>query len=568
LNILSQRVRKYNGDVLVNKMLANKSFRAASAFVQQDDVLMGNLTVRENLRYAALLRLGSDVSWSDKMKRIDAIINELNLGKCADTRIGVPGVTKGVSGGERKRTAVGMELLTEPSVLFLDEPTSGLDAKTSKVLMETLKKLANKGLTVVMTIHQPRSDIFHMFDKLLLLARGRVAYFGDASLAVPYYNELGYECPSHYNPADFFIDLISEIALNPILERREISDDVKKRRATRKMDMDRVTFVLDAWEHRGGYEPPDLSNSLMTMRTKLEKISVYRASWLVQFVTLLTRQFLNISRDTTATFARATQMCILAIVVGLLFFRLDLSQARIRDRIGVVFFLVVNQTMYTYSTALTTFMSGKAVYMRERGAKIYHVSSYYLAITVAELPNAILFNWLYGIVAYWMVGLNPAADRFFFFLLIIALQSLAMQAYGVLTAIAAPSFPVANTLGTFVTTALALCAGFWMNVATIPPWAIWLTYISVQHYGFEALVLNEFTGRKFDCPPPPQTCQQPTGETVIQDLALDTYIANQWAMVGFLLLLTIVARVLAYLLLRFVRKPTPFKFKIPCKKKQ
>ncbi len=504
-----------------------------------------------------MLRLGSNVSMADKMKRIDSIMLELGLTKSADTRIGIPGVTKGVSGGERKRTSIGMELLTEPSILFLDEPTSGLDAKTSKSVMETLAKLAKTGLSVVLTIHQPRSDIFHMFDKLLLLARGSVVYFGDADNAVPYFANLGYQCPPNYNPADFFVDLISEVRMAPSpveIPDVNVTDTVRRRRATRKLDQDRVTHMLETWGQDHDIEAPDLSNSMLTVR-RMKKLPLYRSSWIVQFVTLLTRQYINVSRDTAATFMRATQMLILAIVVGLLFFRIDMSQSRIRDRIGVVFFIVINQTMYTYTSALTTFMSSKAVYMRERGAKIYRVSAYYLAVTLAELPNAILFNLIYGTIAYWMVNLNPSVDRFFFFLLIIVVQSLAMQAYGNLTAIAAPTFPIANTVGTFATTILALTAGFWMSVATIPPWAIWLTYISVQHYAFEALVLNEFTGRIFDCPPAPDICQQPTGETVIQNLALDTYIAHPWAMVGFLLLLTVVARTLAFLLLRFVRRP-------------
>ena len=125
LNILAQRVKQTSGSITVNGQDVGKSFRSLSAFVQQDDVLMGNLTVREVMRYAALLRLDSRIPMKQKMSKIDEILDELGLTKCADTIIGVPGMKKGISGGERKRLSIALELLTEPSVLFLDEPTTG-----------------------------------------------------------------------------------------------------------------------------------------------------------------------------------------------------------------------------------------------------------------------------------------------------------------------------------------------------------------------------------------------------------------------------------------------------------
>jgi ABC-type multidrug transport system ATPase subunit len=201
---LAQRVKTYGGEILCNGEPVGKSFRALSAFVQQDDVMMGNLTVREVLRYAALLRLPSYIPIKEKLKRIDDIMDELGLTTAADTKVGVPGIRKGISGGERKRLAIGIELLTEPSVLFLDEPTTGLDAKTALNVMETIKKIAQNGRTVILTIHQPRSDIFTLFDGLLLLARGKTAYMGNAHDAKQYFANLDLHCPELYNPADYF----------------------------------------------------------------------------------------------------------------------------------------------------------------------------------------------------------------------------------------------------------------------------------------------------------------------------------------------------------------------------
>ncbi|MBM4179763.1 MAG: ATP-binding cassette domain-containing protein [Ignavibacteria bacterium] len=137
------------------------------------------------------------------------MINKLKLHKCQNTRIGGP-LVKGVSGGERKRTSIGVELITDPSLIFLDEPTTGLDSFTATAVMETLGDLARKdGRTVVSTIHQPNSDIFELFDRLVLLARGKIIYFNQASLSVEYFTKIGFKCPELSNPCDYFMSMMS-----------------------------------------------------------------------------------------------------------------------------------------------------------------------------------------------------------------------------------------------------------------------------------------------------------------------------------------------------------------------
>ena len=129
--------------------------------------------------------------------------------KCANTRIGGP-LVKGVSGGERKRCSIGVELITDPSLIFLDEPTTGLDSFTATNVMEILGDLARKeNRTVVSTIHQPNSDIFEMFDRLMLLARGKIIFMNEARLAVDYFSSIQFQCPDLSNPADYFMSMMS-----------------------------------------------------------------------------------------------------------------------------------------------------------------------------------------------------------------------------------------------------------------------------------------------------------------------------------------------------------------------
>jgi ABC-type multidrug transport system ATPase subunit len=138
------------------------------------------------------------------------MLKTLKLVKCQNTRIGGP-LVKGVSGGERKRTSIGVELITDPNLIFLDEPTTGLDSFTATSVMESLRDLAAKeNRTVISTIHQPNTDIFDMFDRLVLLARGKIIYFNRADLAVDYFSNLGYTCPDTSNPCDYFMSMMSK----------------------------------------------------------------------------------------------------------------------------------------------------------------------------------------------------------------------------------------------------------------------------------------------------------------------------------------------------------------------
>lgn len=165
------------------------------------------MTVRECLIFAARLKLPG--SYEQQEARVEKLIKILKLNKCQNTIIGGP-LLKGVSGGERKRTSIGVELITDPSLIFLDEPTTGLDSFTATAVMEALRDLSlNEGRTVVSTIHQPNSEIFASFDRLMLLAKGKIIYMNRADLAVDYFGGIGFQCPELTNPADYFMTMMS-----------------------------------------------------------------------------------------------------------------------------------------------------------------------------------------------------------------------------------------------------------------------------------------------------------------------------------------------------------------------
>lgn len=214
LNALSGRLHHAHGltgTILFNNRKLTKSIQKKTGFVSQDDVFYPHLTVRETLVFCSLLRLPSSVPKNQKLAIAESVISELGLAKCADTIIGNSFI-RGVSGGERKRVSIGHEMLVDPSLLILDEPTSGLDATAAYRLVATLGGLAAKGKTVVMSVHQPSSRVYQIFDELLVLSEGRCIYLGKGSEAMGYFESIGFWPSFPMNPADFLLDLANGIA--------------------------------------------------------------------------------------------------------------------------------------------------------------------------------------------------------------------------------------------------------------------------------------------------------------------------------------------------------------------
>uniref|UniRef100_T1KQ16 ABC transporter domain-containing protein n=2 Tax=Tetranychus urticae TaxID=32264 RepID=T1KQ16_TETUR len=208
LNVLSGRLKPDQGCITLAGEMLNKRMKRKINYVLQHDIFLPNLTLRQTLKYNAILRLPESMSYSQKMKQVDNIIDILDLGQCMDTIIG-DASRRGLSGGEKKRANIACELLSNPSVMLLDEPTSGLDSSTALGIMKFLKEYAMKERKIVIiSIHQPSSQIFYLLDKLLLLSNGNLAYFGDSHSVVPFFSSIGFEITPNYNPADFMMETI------------------------------------------------------------------------------------------------------------------------------------------------------------------------------------------------------------------------------------------------------------------------------------------------------------------------------------------------------------------------
>ena len=214
LNILSDRISVKPGEKLTGKMYLNDTvecdkdnFGSVSGYVMQDDILYMHFTPKEALTFAANLKLGH-LTQDEREKRVNMLIHELGLEGAQNTLIGNTR-QKFISGGERKRTAIGVELITDPSLILLDEPTSGLDSFKALTIVKLLKKLSRQGKTIISTIHQPSSEAFMNFDRLLLMADGHCIYQGEAKKSARYFRKLAFKIPQFSNPADSYMKILS-----------------------------------------------------------------------------------------------------------------------------------------------------------------------------------------------------------------------------------------------------------------------------------------------------------------------------------------------------------------------
>ncbi|TPX37995.1 hypothetical protein SmJEL517_g00239 [Synchytrium microbalum] len=472
------------GRILLNgEEIVSKEIKRCSGFVFQDDVILSTMTVREAITMSALLRLPSDWTLERKHAKVDETIQLLGLEKAANTIIGDT-ETKGVSGGERKRTAMAMEMITEPQVLFLDEPTSGLDTFTAYAVIKILSELAHAGRTIIATIHQPSSEIFHLFDDLVLMADGKVMYAGSQEHVVDYFGAHGYPCPKYSNPADYLFMSVLNNTAQEVTSGGQVKENNKDR-------IERLLGVFDKSDEfsliKKQVDNPDKGGVLVGSTKK--------------FPYLLQRASKNAIRNPLIIKARMAQTVVISLIIGFLFLNTGSTtgQASVQNRSGVLFFASVNNVMSSCIGILSIFGGEKTVFTREHGAQYYSLPSYFISKTLVEMPYQILFPWGQATILYWMVGLQNVASKYFIFSSFVVLSSVCGWALGIFFACMFSSLPVALAVTPVILMPLMLFSGLFANLNAIPIWLRWIQYISPIKYGFEGMLKNEYTGIQLWC---------------------------------------------------------------------
>lgn len=517
LNVLAGfRTKQSSGRVLVNgedRILP--LFRKFSCFVMQDDVLLKNLTVQEYMLMSAELRLPESLSENDKLKLVKEVIKSMGL----DKHSGVKAMS--LSGGQRKRLAVALELLNDPPLLFLDEPTSGLDSTTAFSVVRMMRQLAQSGRTIICTIHQPSATLFELFDQVYLLARGQCLYNGSVTGIVPYFRDQGIECPQYHNPADFIMEVASG-------------------------DKGSLPPLLAAWREaekaRPAYVPPA---PLPSQRSFSLGSGQYVTSHLTQFQVLLKRSFREVTRDLVLTRMRFGSHIGMGILIGLLFLHIGYGPTHVQDTLGYYFFAILFLMLASAMPTVLTFPIEKEVFTREHLNNWYSVRAYYAAKSIADFPFQIIFPVIFGTITYWMLDQPSSGSVFFKVLFVYICHTQVAQALAVVIGAAAPSLQAAVFLTPITSIPMMLFAGFLIFIHNIPPALRWLQWLSYFHYSFEACTVAVFSGT-------PQAYVLGPEMLGFDDEHTSLYGFD----IGMLILFFIIFKVLAYLVLRKQAKRT------------
>ncbi|XP_073149878.1 ABC transporter G family member 22-like isoform X4 [Henckelia pumila] len=499
LSLLGGRVTEHSvgGSITYNDQSYSKSLKSRIGFVTQDDILFPNLTVRETLTYAARLRLPRTLTKDEKDKRAMDVIHELGLERCQDTIIGGSFV-RGVSGGERKRVCIGNEIIINPSLLFLDEPTSGLDSTTASRIIETLNDIAEAGKTVITTIHQPSSRLFLKFDKLILLGKGSLLYFGKASEAMIYFSTIGCSPLIAMNPAEFMLDLANG-NVTDISIPSEFQDKVQMGNTeTKSGKIDPAViheYLVEAYEARVAvHEKKNIMEPISMDEEMKSKLSSskreYGASWYEQYSILFWRGLKERKND-YFSWLRITQVLATAVILGLLWWQSGGDNPKeLQDQAGLLFFIAVFWGFFPVFTAIFTFPQERAMLSKERAADMYRLSAYFVARTTSDLPLDLLLPVLFLLVVYFMAGLRMNAGSFFLTMVTVFLCIIAAQGLGLAIGATLMDMKRATTLASVTVMTFMLAGGFF--VQNVPVFISWLRYLSFNYHTYKLLLKVQY----------------------------------------------------------------------------
>ncbi|XP_034296350.1 broad substrate specificity ATP-binding cassette transporter ABCG2-like [Pantherophis guttatus] len=561
LDILAARKdpRGLTGDVFINGAPQPANFKCISGYVVQDDVVMGTLTVRENFQFSAALRLPKTVKTHEKEERINQIIKELGLTKVADSKVGTQFI-RGISGGERKRTNIGMELITDPAILFLDEPTTGLDASTANAVLLLLKRMSKQGKTIIFSIHQPRYSIFRLFDKLTLLAAGRLLYHGPAQNALEYFKTIGYECEPYNNPADFFLDIINGDSTAVASHNETDKDGTQDQTLAEKLV---EKYSSSSYNQETKTELEKLSAKGETKKTTFQKVT-YSTSFFHQMKWVSKRMFKNLIGNPQASIAQLLVTIFLGLVVGAIFFGVTNDGKGLQNRIGAMFFMTTNQCFSSIS-AIELFVVEKKIFIHEYISGYYRISAYFFSKLMADLiPMRTLPSIIFTCIVYFMLGLKPTVEAFFIMMFTLMMVSYTATSMALAIATGHDVMAVANLLMTISFVFMIIFSGLLVNLTSILSWLSWLQYFSIPRYGMTALQINEFVGLDFcnfhtiengssNCTEV-STIQMCTGEQYLESQGIDATSWGLWQNHVALACMTIIFLIISYLKLHFMKK--------------
>ena len=512
LNALSGRLsphphRPLTGTISINSNSIDlhqddtQILRDAGGYVMQDDILLPAIKVQEQMEFIANMTMHGH-SVEKKQAAISRVISSLHLEKCRNSKIGGMG-ERGISGGERKRVAIAEELIRDPPILFLDEPTSGLDSETALILCTLLSELTAAGRTIIVTIHQPSSTIFGLFDRIILLKDGNLIASGSRDDIVGHFSRRGHHVPPNTNPADFILHILSGVMTDnqpdisnnalPSIEKLASSSTGNKPARTRSMSQKMRRSVTNLFRLTRAPAVPTTEKNMVVEGNS-------QPGFVLRSIYLLKRSWLSNLRTENATVVKLFQYLLLSVFFFLIFFQLGYNSAGIVARTGALFAMTMIFSFVTSMGVVFVFPSERAVFLRESVRGIYNAPEYYIAKSLTEIPFQMIFSSMMLSIIYFIIGFHCTAAAFFMQLLAINLISIIGSGIGLAIGAAIENTGQAMELCPAFLVPQLLIAGIFVSRENIPSWLVWFQNLSYMTFAFAAQMQAEFGGVNLGVP--------------------------------------------------------------------
>ncbi|PZC83637.1 ATP-binding cassette sub-family G member 1 [Helicoverpa armigera] len=519
LNILAgYSTRGAKGEIAINGVCAcasKSTGRGGARYIRQHDDLRAHLTVYEAMSLAAALKL-ADFTPHERKEKVYEILALLGLSNTSLT------VCRDLSGGQRRRLAVALELLSDPSLMFLDEPTTGLDSSASASLIALLNNLARGGRTLVATIHQPSALIFEKIDTVYCLQAGRTLYSGPRASLVPALASAGLRCPPYHNPADYLMEVASGEYDVDLVKSAEIMSQFKPEPAGNgswESHIPTLPALPSPLDISTNLKPKQALNDPKHKQTKLSK-NIYRQSGLLrQTGILLYRNYLMTTRNYSLFMYRVAAHVVIALIFGYLY-----------SGVGKEAGSVLGNYVYLYGSMLLVVYTGKMsvtlsfplemdILRGEYFNRWYNLGPYIVSILAVELPFQMISCVSYVVLSYWLTDNPLEPNRATLFLATIVATSLCAQAWGYFIGSTTPT-RIAVFIGP-VLACLFSVFGFCLALADTPYQFRWLHHISYFRAGFHVAVhsVYGFNRTRIHCSK--EYCHYITPKTFLKEMDME-----------------------------------------------
>ncbi|OIT07726.1 PREDICTED: ABC transporter G family member 11-like [Nicotiana attenuata] len=548
LDTIAGRLRsgtRQSGDILINghkQTLAYGTF----AYVTQDDTLLATLTVKEAVYYSAELQLPNSMPKSKKKEIADITIKEMGLQDAMETRIG-GWSGKGISGGQKRRVSICMEILTRPKLLFLDEPTSGLDSAASYYVMKTIASQC-KGRTIVASIHQPSAEVFALFHSLCLLSSGRTVYFGPASAAIEFFALSGFPCPTLQNPSDHFLKTINS----------DFDQDIEEGSTGRKTTEEVINILIKSYRSSDKYNAVQSQVAEICKQEGeiLEKRS--HVSFTNQSFVLTRRSFVNMCHDLGYYWLRLAVYVVIAIGLGTIYYDVGFSTASVQAR-GTMLMFVASFITFMAIGGFPSFVEDLKVFQLEKLNGHYGSGSFVIANTLSSMPYLLLVSLIPGAIAYFLTGLQNGVEHFIYFVLVLFTCMMLVESLMMIVASIVPNFLMGIITGAGLQALMILSGGFFRLPSDLPKpfWKYPLHYVAFHTYAFEGLFKNELEGLKIQDVQKGKLVQMINGEDILRNTWQMNMNYSKWVDLAILLGMVVFYRLLFLLFVKAGEKVKP-----------